>query len=578
MDNRSQNGAYYWCLVFLVLGLGIVLRCWQIQADPPKDLSASGGYFADEGFWTHNARNKILFDEWSTDGWNNMIVSPILHVATYLSFYCFGVSILSARLVPILFSIAALLLLLLSFYRSNEKITALLGLVFLGLQYPFLVHNRLALVETPGTFFLILVFYFFRDKRPLPLFLTGLWAACAFITKTTIFFIIPAVLLASALDRLTNRETDSHPVRFLLQDMFWFGIGFSVPMFFWLIFIYFPHGEMLGAYNRYYRSQQPGSLMGVIKAIATQRFHIFFNRVPVLLLLSHVYVFIVFLELTRKSRSLARSELFAVCWYVCGIGFFACFSYRPLRYYLPVIPAMVILSAIFIERLWRNGWSWISALFRGPWLLGLGLWILYPVTANIVLLIDRYGYDYQLLGPHFSQWPITGIWYPGMFLVTVMGVTLFLFFMMVSVGQNIFSRKTLSRAVSVLVVLALGTFLTVNGYAVLSWLLDPEYTILEINKELSQFPAQGTFTGQWAGELCLQTSHRVVPVYSGYVNDDAPFGKYNIRYLLLWHEYNHKDNFFEHFPEATKKAQCLKTYRIKDSKVYFFEIPPSPSY
>ena len=88
-------------LVLAVL-LCLVPRAVDMISDPPPDLSTSGGYWADEGFWTHNARNKILFGKWITDEWNNMYASPVPHFLTYAVFKMAGIGLRQARVVPVL--------------------------------------------------------------------------------------------------------------------------------------------------------------------------------------------------------------------------------------------------------------------------------------------------------------------------------------------------------------------------------------------------------------------------------------------------------------------------------------------
>ena len=62
----------------LVVTLGGGLRFVYPTADPPWH-AAVGITWHDEGPWVHNARNKVLWGKWSTDRWNPMYLTPVVH-------------------------------------------------------------------------------------------------------------------------------------------------------------------------------------------------------------------------------------------------------------------------------------------------------------------------------------------------------------------------------------------------------------------------------------------------------------------------------------------------------------------
>ncbi|MEA3369393.1 MAG: hypothetical protein U9Q24_03460, partial [Candidatus Ratteibacteria bacterium] len=77
------------CLFILLLGF----KVGHLAADPPTQLSWSGGLFGDEGAHAHNARNKILFGKWITDDWNPVFYNPFLTAGEYCSFRLLGVGL-----------------------------------------------------------------------------------------------------------------------------------------------------------------------------------------------------------------------------------------------------------------------------------------------------------------------------------------------------------------------------------------------------------------------------------------------------------------------------------------------------
>ncbi len=99
----------YIVIILLILIFFILAIFPLIEADPPYDLSRySMGEFTDPGTYGFNARNKVIFNEWFYDNWKPMYLSLIPHVFTYLSFKIFGVSYFYLNLIPLVFSLAIL--------------------------------------------------------------------------------------------------------------------------------------------------------------------------------------------------------------------------------------------------------------------------------------------------------------------------------------------------------------------------------------------------------------------------------------------------------------------------------------
>jgi 4-amino-4-deoxy-L-arabinose transferase-like glycosyltransferase len=91
--------------LFLLLILTFGFRFLQLDADPPPDFSWSGGYFADEGFWSHNARNSVRFGNPVQDDWDARIVSPIFARLQQLIFHLFGSGFVQVRIIAVLSSL-----------------------------------------------------------------------------------------------------------------------------------------------------------------------------------------------------------------------------------------------------------------------------------------------------------------------------------------------------------------------------------------------------------------------------------------------------------------------------------------
>ena len=90
-------------LLVLVVSTIIITRVLNLSADPPmslvEDVYTRGEALSDEGYWTHNARNNVLFGGWSVDSFNPMYISPITTLFFYIFYSVFGVGFIQSRIV-----------------------------------------------------------------------------------------------------------------------------------------------------------------------------------------------------------------------------------------------------------------------------------------------------------------------------------------------------------------------------------------------------------------------------------------------------------------------------------------------
>ncbi|WP_425481500.1 phospholipid carrier-dependent glycosyltransferase [Chthonomonas calidirosea] len=81
---------------------------------------------------------------------------PYLHYAQIATFHLLGTGLLQDRLLSVLFSLLTLPLLFFPTQRLFDTPTALLATLLWGLSHANFLYNRLALMDTPGAFFLSL--------------------------------------------------------------------------------------------------------------------------------------------------------------------------------------------------------------------------------------------------------------------------------------------------------------------------------------------------------------------------------------------------------------------------------------
>jgi hypothetical protein len=88
--------------------------------------------------------------------------------------------------------------------------------------------------------------------------------------------------------------------------------------------------------------------------------------------------------------------------------------------------------------------------------------------------------------------------------------------------------------------------------------------------DVAGLPEGSVLTGQWSLELTLESRHRAIPVWKGFVNDEKPFRRFGITHATIWDR--HVERFRSWYPDAFENARILKSYRIKGSAVYLLKL------
>lgn len=528
---RQLTGSF-----FLVLILTAGFRIFNLQADPPSDFSWSGGYFADEGFWSHNARNSLLFGNPVLDDWDARIVSPIFARAQEVMLHLFGTGLVQVRLVAVLTSIilaAAAFLLLRKEYDSQQSF---LFAVLVSLNYPMMVLGRQGILDPFAAMLCLLALVLLMRESNVAGFLAGVLFVAACVTKYLIIYtIVPCVYVV-----------------WVSKKYMPFAAGILIAGALWFFLNYLPNRDLLSAYSSYYASQQSWEITAILKNIALQPFYLYFVKTPAILCFANLGIWFFLARILFREPSsgdgFSRLEKMCLLWLISGILFFALWRYRPFRYYTSLIPPMVALAVFMVFRMQDVVRS--AAAVRSRLLLFAGA--LLPVFAIAFVLVDRWiglGIVPSELGIH----SLDALLFLCLTLIVLWSV---------SMGRG----KTKYVTLAFIAVLLLS-----DARNYLTWMLRPQYTALEISRDLQSRAPDGVITGQWAPELCLENGLRVVPVWPGFLNSSDPFNKYGITHVLQWKYSLGGEKFEEWYPEDFGDFRLVTTYKIKNSDLLLFE-------
>ena len=211
-----------------ILIVAAALRLVFPLADPPWQ-STVGVVWHDEGAWTHNARNRVLFGVWTMDEWNPMYLAPVFTGLEAVSFGLFRVGLWQARLVSEVAGWISVLVLGLGVARLADRATGLIAAALLATNYVYVTWNRAALMEATMISFMVISWYCYvrAERAPLWGLLAGPAALLAFFSKAAAAFYVAALGLDAML-MLIWSTTDRRRHRAASYTLLGLGAGAAV--------------------------------------------------------------------------------------------------------------------------------------------------------------------------------------------------------------------------------------------------------------------------------------------------------------------------------------------------------------
>lgn len=576
--SRGQRnlGTFGIGLLFLAL---FALRALHPTADPPVDLDWSGGIFFDEGMLVHGARSKILFGQWDLDEWNDFYLSPILTYIKWGVLSLVGVGIAQERVIPLAFSFLTLIVFYLALKESFDRKTAVVAVFLLGFNYVFLMFNRLGLTETPVTFFMVLTAYLWQkgfaragtpltgDRlRPAAFFLSGIGGFVAYVFKNFPYFLpIPlvAMLLSFRILRPTPPASGTRRAAGKSASAVLCLLGIFLPFLVWYVVFYRRYAPSIAQAMSYFQYQSvPAHLQQLLINIANPPFFDYFAKTPVALLFSALGIgYVIYLFFHDRDR-LRPLDLFMVGWYVAHFLFYTVLNYRPVRYYVPVIPPMCALAA-------RVMVSWGSARVATiPPRLSVAST---PVLVGWLTLL--LGYGLFPLAQRVARSLPAVTWERRMLTAAVVSVLI--------VGSaTVICRAwggrswAVPRRAAAVAFLGLPVLVTVSvdGYHYARWALHPRYVIRDLSHELGRTLNHAFIAGLGAPMVALENRHRALHVYENFFNYQNTFDRYPITHLFMGAFNQEVDFYYRTYPAQMQRATLLKVYPIKDSHFYLYSM------
>ncbi len=453
--------------VFAILLFIIIPRTLHISADTPSGLSWSAGLYVDEGYKTLSPRNLVLFGstKWhpadSYPGW--MTASPLTQWPVYAAFSQLGVNISSARVVPIVYFSFLILLYVLFLKRRYPAKIFYLGLILLGTDATLFTYSRVALFEIPLSFFLyglVLPLSIINDNKqssmlPLIWLIIGGVAMSYSIKMTSLMYLAPVIVPISLLFLLSK----SHLTKRNLGLLF---AAILIALLALLVVTY-------NVWSARIDKSPLAYLYSVIEnpLLITSPFLI----IAGMLCAAHAIVY----QPNSYLKSWYRVSL--ICMVVTAPFILSLFAYNPLRYFVPFLPAYILLVIEWLSTTQKDTTTKVIGYIKPAiGLVLLGLAMMYILTAF-----------------KFNE-------YIQMRFLIIVGAGLVL-------SLWYFRRFFFSRNIAMLTISSLVAFSVFHGiYFIGSFIINPTYHSNEMREQLSHIVKEDeVVAGGWAPFLTLGT-------------------------------------------------------------------------
>ncbi len=326
-----------WRLAFLVFAIGyaviLLLNLTNSPIQWDEVIHLNSGNFLYWGLYT-----KYL---------NNAFYPPLFDTVTFLSFKAFGISVLSARLVPAVFSILSLWAVFeLANQMYGEKV-ALLSAVLFGVMPGFFWLSRMALLETMLLFFFLVSLLFFyrwlKIRQDRLLVFAGLAVGLGFLAKYQM--IIAGVVMLLSLIFLVRNQLKQALKKFSLTIIT--ALLVITP---WIIVAYEVYAsEFL---SQWIYALQVGNPE---RSVYSDRFPLpIFYFIEMVWPYNNIHPISIFLFVAGLAGLVflvwrhSREDKFVLIWFVSVFVFFTLIDNKVWRYVLPLFPALAIAASLLI--------------------------------------------------------------------------------------------------------------------------------------------------------------------------------------------------------------------------------------
>ena len=576
----------------LLVAIFVGLRLFDLTADPPANLDGSGGIYFDEGMLAQGAR-KVLFGNFFQDDWNDIYITPLLSLLKLAVLSVTGVGFFQVRMIAVAFGLGSLLLFYLLLKRGAGRETALLGVTLLGCSHIYGMFNRIGLTETPVCFFMLLAGWLWQEAVlrlgagagraagvdipgasggvPWLAFGAGAIAFVAYTVKAFPYF-IPAVILASVLAWWllpADKRSLERPgaLRAVAVAAGSFIAGIVLPLALWYFAFYRRFAASIEQANAFYRAQQiPRSAAAVLKDLIGSPFFRYFTETPVLLLFSVLFIGIgIFLWFHRRERLLPL-DLFFACWFIAHFAMFAILQYRPVRYYLPIVPPMVALAARAMVLLGRRSGLRIPERLAPTALALLFPWLAVSIYYGLPQALAMAGSWIGRIPPAIT---------PDRLAVSAVGGAVVVLGLAILVARRLGGQAIpipTVAAVVACIILPAALSLAVDASKWGEWAATRRHVMRDTSREFGAAIPNAYIAGLGATTVSLENRNRAIHVFETFFNGNDTFSRFPVTHLFMGGRNREVEFWYRRYPAEMRHARVLRAIAVKKEHYYLYTL------
>ena len=547
-------------ILLLMLG-ALALRASDLRADPPPDLSWSFGPYTDEALNTYSARNMILYGHWRVDDFFPLVVYPLVNYLTVLVFKLLGMGFVQVKLLSLLAGVASVLVIYLLVKEDAGPLAGLLAGLALATSFPLTMYGRLGLVETVQILFLLLtgLCYVRGLKRPRQMGLAGLLGASTILlVKVSAAFIAP-VLAAAVAGELFAARKDRAATKVMLRGVGWGLAGIGIALVAWLVIVFLPHRA---DYFQYVLRHSLESPAGHPQGLVAYLLNTFTVGVKSRLIPRLSWVALLgFLTLPVLAAGRRPALRYFGLWFVLALLMLGYMNYRPDRYELVLLPALIAGFAVALARVIETG-ALLPPL--RPTILKAGLYTLWLWIVITQLTFYTNGF-WGALRPRDES----GLLVATLAIAAAAGIVSYATARVARNGLSI--RPPAVRVAVALVLLLLAVRLDLAQY--FRWFGTRTHVMVESGADLDRaLPADAVLTGNWAPALLAASKRRAVPM-TDWANADDPVGRFGATHLVSIENGFDFKLFSRLYPDLMSKATVFRRYEVRGMPLLVYELP-----
>jgi 4-amino-4-deoxy-L-arabinose transferase-like glycosyltransferase len=336
----------YFLVLIIIASIFMGLRFINLEADFPSGLTPSRVLYSDEGWYANGAINYWLGGRWYIQGdFNPMINMPLGHLIQAGTFSLLGMSLFSARLTVVLFSLLLIGATYFFVRQYTDRESSLLIVVLLSTNFVFFAYSRLAILELIMVSFIMMALSIASStlvkNSLLSTLISSVILALAVLTKSTAIFALPLLIYLSGL------KGENYKKRILLSFI-------SASVFFIIFIIYnvaassaFPEDFS------YFRKINLGDrLVHSPLDLAKNVLRVFMKArlVAPIAYVSSMFLSLLLICVSGEFRENILVRLTFI-WIILYFSLLSLVIYHPPRYYIPLIIPLIILFSIAIRSL-----------------------------------------------------------------------------------------------------------------------------------------------------------------------------------------------------------------------------------